>query len=36
LARDADSAGMHGAAEHMLELISEVLEPARSPRRSRR
>jgi hypothetical protein len=36
LARDADSAGMRGAAEHMLDLVSEVLEPARSPRRSRR
>jgi hypothetical protein len=35
LAKAADSAGFRGAAEHMLELVSEVLEPARPRRRIR-
>ena len=36
LAKDADSAGMHNAAEHLLDLISEVLKPPRPLRRARR
>jgi hypothetical protein len=36
LAKDADSAGMRGAAEHMLDLVSEVLEAARAAGRSSR
>jgi hypothetical protein len=35
LAKDADSAGLRGAAEHLLELVSEVLEPAVTSRRIR-
>jgi hypothetical protein len=33
LAQDADRAGLRGAAEHLLELVSEVLEPALPARR---
>ncbi len=36
LAKDADSAGMRGAAEHLLNLVSEVLDGPRAPRRIRR
>jgi hypothetical protein len=36
LAKDADSAGMRGSAEHLLDLVSEVLDAARAPRRIRR
>lgn len=36
LAKDADSAGMRGAAVHLLNLVSEVLDGPRAPRRSRR
>lgn len=35
LAKEADRAGLRGAAEHLLELVSEVLEPARPRRRTR-
>ena len=35
LAKDADRAGLRGAAEHLLDLVSEVLEPARPRRRIR-
>lgn len=35
LAKDADRAGLRGAAEHLLELVSEVLEPAHPRRRGR-
>ena len=33
LAKDADSAGMSHAAEHLLDLVSEVLDGAHAPRR---
>lgn len=36
LAKDADSVGMRGAAEHLLNLVSEVLDRAPAPRRIRR
>ena len=36
LAKDADSAGLRGTAEHLLELVSEVLDPVRPSRRFRR
>lgn len=32
LAKDADRAGMRGAAEHLLGLVSEVLQPRRAAR----
>jgi len=35
LAKDADSAGLRGTAEHLLELVSEVLDPVRPSRRFR-
>ena len=33
LAKEVDRAGLRGAAEHLLELVSEVLEPVRPARR---
>jgi hypothetical protein len=32
LAQDAERAGLRGAAEHLLDLVSEVLEPVRPAR----